>query len=113
MNKKNKGQVVFVNLYDNRYWNVFLDGELFHEIHKKDFTHYILKESNRKALANAASIKESELNYSCIDLENGIDEVNYNSNDYQEFKEVLIACDLYNIEYTFKNVNYEYIANKY
>lgn len=113
MNKESKGQVVFVNLYDNRYWNVFLDGELFHEIHKNDFTTYIFRESNRKALAKASLLDEKDLRYSYIDLENGINEDEYNSNDYQEFQVVLSACNFYNIDYVFKDVNYEYIENKY
>lgn len=113
MNKSSQGQVVFVNLYDNLYWNVFLDGKLFHEIHKKDFTTYVFKESNRKELAKVASIDEKDLRYSYIDLENGVNENDYNSNDYQEFNEVLIACSIYNIEYVFKDVNYEYIEKKY
>ena len=114
MTKPAKGQVVLVNLYDNRYWNIFLDGELVAEPHKEDFTAYVLKRSYRKEWAELSGVEEDELRYSLIDLYEHEDSIpDYDSNDFDEYQDVVSCCKTHNIGFLFENVDLNYIEKKY
>lgn len=109
-----KGQIVIVNLYDNRYWNIFLDGVLVDSPHKESFTDYVLRKSYRKEWAKIAGVKETELKYSLIDLyahEAVISD--YDANDFDEYQDVVNSCKVNNINYIFQNVDLAYIEKNY
>jgi len=114
MTTEQKGQIVIVNVYDNRYWNIFLDGDLVASPHKKSFTDYVLRQSYRKEWAKMARVQESELKYSLIDLyehENIIPD--YDANDFDEYQDVVNCCKANNIDFVFKNVDLAYIEKNY
>ena len=114
MMAEQKGKIVIVNLYDNRYWNIFLDGDLVASPHKESFTDYILRKSYRKEWAKIAGVKESELKYSLIDLyahEAVISD--YDANDFDEYQYVVDCCNKNKINYVFQNVDLAYIEENY
>lgn len=109
-----KGQIVIVNLYDNRYWNIFLDGNLVVSPHKESFTDYVLKKSYRKEWAKMAGVQESELRYSLIDLYDYEAVIaDYDANDFDEYQDVVDCCKTNNIKYVFQNVDLAYIEKTY
>ena len=109
-----KGQLVIVNLYDNRYWNIFLDGDLVASPHKEVFTDYVFRKSYRKEWAKIAGIKESELRYSLIDLyEHEAVISDYDANNFDEYQDVLDCCATNNIDYVFQDVDLAYIEKNY
>jgi hypothetical protein len=113
MSTVGKGKIVIVNMYDNRYWNIFLDGELVASPHKEDFTEYVLKQSYRQEWAEQSGVKASELTYSLIDLYEYEDSItDYDANDFEEYQDVLECCKLNNIDYKFKDVDLNYIEKK-
>lgn len=113
MTKPAKGQVVLVNLYDNRYWNIFLDGKLVASPHKEDFTDYVLQRSYRKKWADSIGLKEDDLRYSLIDLYEYEDIIpDYDANDFEKYKDIVNCCKLHNIGYSFENVDLDYIEKK-
>lgn len=114
METEQKGQVVIVNVYDNRYWNIFLDGELVASPHKEAFTDYVLRKSYRKEWAEMAGVQESELKYSLIDLYEHEDVIpDYNANDFDEYQDVVDCCNANNIGFVFQNVDLAYIEKNY
>lgn len=109
-----KGQILIVNLYDNRYWNIFLDGDLVVSPHKEEFTDYVLKKMCRKEWAEIAGVQESGLKYSLIDLyeyEGVIPD--YDANDFDEYQDVINCCKTNSINYVFQNVDLAYIEKNY
>lgn len=111
---KQKGQIVIVNLYDNRYWNIFLDGDLIVSPHKESFIDYVLRKSCRTEWAKIAEVKESELRYSLIDLyEHEHIIADYDANDFDEYQDVVDCCNKNNINYLFQNVDLAYVEKNY
>jgi len=109
-----KGKIVIVNLYDNRYWNIFLDGELVAEPHKEDFTDYVFKRSIRKEWSDIAGVDETELSYSLIDLYEHEDSIpDYDANDFEDYQDLITCCKNNNIDFIFENVDLNYIEKKY
>ena len=114
MTIKSKGHIVLVNMYDSRYWNVFLDEVFVDVIHKNDFTEYVFKSSVRKTLAKKAKVEESELIYTLIDLYEYEDVIpDFDSNGVETYQELMDICNQYNIPTFFDKVDLSYIEKKY
>lgn len=85
-----KGHVEIVNVYDNRYWNIFVDGVLVFETHKEAFNDYIFKRTHRQEIAKVAGVDAEDLIYSIYDtFESDLEETgavpDYDANDYTDY----------------------------
>lgn len=113
-NNKKKGQVIFVNIYENTYYNVFLDGVFIALISKEYFTNFLFRRKNRKEIAEIAKLKEDELRYTLIDMYFHVKNYNnYDSNDYEDYNDVIKFCKENNVPKEFENVDLDYIEENY
>jgi hypothetical protein len=85
------GIVDVVNVYDFRYFNIYLDGELIDEIRKDEPWKTILKRSFIKECVTKSGVDEEQLKFVLFDLYDfGEDlEPHYDANDYDNYADIL------------------------
>lgn len=105
------GHVEIFDVYDHRFYEVFIDGYPFCPIEKKHFMQEISKSSLRASLADAAGVKPDDLRYTVYDIYTKADkDPNYDANDYnQAYQACVDAVARYNVQPWPNKVDIEYL----
>ncbi len=108
------GNVEFVDVYDHRYFNVYVNGVSYGSTHKHSWTDWAFKNSIRKEWAKMAGVTVDELRYTCYDLYSKlVYDDDYDANDFDEYVVVMKAITDNKIKPDFKNKDLDWLEENY
>lgn len=89
----NPGVVEIINLYDNRYFSLAIDGQIIATTEKQSYESTVLKRSFIKNCVKISGVDEDNLQFVYINWEdfcetNGYD---YDANNYDEYESIIEA----------------------
>lgn len=104
-----KGHFLILNLYDRRYYDVYLDGELAFQTYKEGFERELYDFENVTGWCEETGLKHTDFRYTFIDVENNAPD-DYDCNDYMEELDKVLAL---NIKPDFSEISWSDIRQKY
>lgn len=88
------GVVEILNMYDNRYFSIAIDGQIISTTYKESYESTVLKRSFIKKCVKISGVNEDKLQFVYIDWESFFEENfidNYDANDYDEYSSIIHA----------------------
>lgn len=104
-----KGNFLILNLYDYRYFDVYLDGNLAFQTYKSGFEQDLYDFDNVSAWCEQTGLKHSDFRYTLIDVQRNAPD-DYDCNDYMENLEKVLAL---NIKPDFSDISWSEIRERH
>lgn len=83
-----KKEIILLNTYDTRYWNVFAEGVFVEDLYKMTLSDYLFRRKNIKELMEFVGVKnEEDLVFTIFNVEElpEIESGEYYADDLQDF----------------------------
>jgi hypothetical protein len=110
MTDAKKGHFILVNLYDQRYYDIYLDGELVAQTYKEDYDATLFDFDNVTQWCEKTGLKNTEFRYSYIDVYGEkYNDSNYDANDYMDDLPKVLAL---NIEPSYQEISWKEIRRQ-
>lgn len=107
--KSAKGHFLLIDLYDFRYFDVYLDGELAFQTYKESFEQDLFDFDNVTEWCEKTGLKHTDFRYTFIDVY-GNQPDDYDCNDYMEELDKVLAL---NITPDFSEIGWDEMRQRY
>lgn len=100
------GLVEIINMYDNRYFSIAIDGQIIRTTYKESYESTVLKRAFIKECVKISGVDEDNLQFVYIDWESFGEEnlVNYDANDYDEYQNMIDVFSIHpNIQFKWRD----------
>lgn len=86
-----KGLVEIINLYENKYFHIAIDGVIIESTHKESFESTVLKRSFIEKCVKHSGVSENDLFFVIIDwIDLGDENIpDYDANDFEEYDQFI------------------------
>ena len=106
------GLVEIINMYDNRYFSIAIDGQIIRTTYKESYEATVLKRAFIKECVKISGVDEDNLQFVYIDWESFGEEnlVNYDANDYDEYQNMIDVFSIHpNVQFKWRDKYREFV----
>lgn len=101
-----------INMYDNRYFSIAIDGQIIRTTYKESYESTVLKRAFIKECVKISGVDEDNLQFVYIDWESFGEEnlVNYDANDYDEYQNMIDVFSIHpNVQFKWRDKYREFV----